>query len=295
MSEAEALQAFVALLGRDILSRIGAIVRPNTAGSSTLAALSCPCEHAEAVAAIVSAEPFVNHNYERDHQINLWFVVAAPSEERLAETLHGITTKTGCNVLDLRLENPYHIDLGFSLTSRGSKYRESKATSRLATLDERRLLAAIEDGLPVTPRPFATVAQYLGVGEADVIASIQTMLRDGVISRFGCIVRHRQIGFVANAMAVWDVPDGNVDDAGMKLAREEGVTLCYRRNRQLPDWRYNLFAMIHGKHQENVRQQINTLIKRNDLGVYAHDVLFSTRCFTQRGARFSDCRKEAAA
>jgi len=293
LTAAETIESLAALQDRGILGRIGAVVRPNTAGASTLAALSCPPDDLDRVAAIVSAEPYVNHNYERSHSINLWFVVAAPCEDGLSRTLARIAEAAGSPVLDLRLQRAYHIDLGFGLAAAGSKPEARNSAGRCATAEERQLLAAIEDGLPLVARPFAAVARRLGWSEARVTELLAAMLRDGIITRFGCVIRHREVGFTANAMAVWDVPQDLVDGIGARLAAVDGVTLCYRRNRQAPGWPYNLFAMVHGREEEAVRHRIRRAITSCGLADFPHDVLFSRRCFTQRGARFA-ARGEAA-
>ena len=113
VSEAEVLAALGRLLDAGILSRVGAVVRPNCAGRSTLAAMAVPSDRLEAVSALVSAYPEVNHNYERDHRINLWFVAAAPDETQLQAVLAEIEARTGITVLDLPLLEAFHIDLGF--------------------------------------------------------------------------------------------------------------------------------------------------------------------------------------
>jgi DNA-binding Lrp family transcriptional regulator len=112
-SEAEALAAVRARGARGVLQRVGAVVRSGSVGCSTLAAMQVPAERLAEVAALVSAIPEVNHNYEREHELNLWFVVAAPTEDRLASVLEEIARTTGIEVLDLRLVEAYHIDLGF--------------------------------------------------------------------------------------------------------------------------------------------------------------------------------------
>ena len=294
LSEQEVIASLGALLANASLGRVGAVVRPNTAGASTLAALSCPPERIGEVAAIVSGEPYVNHNYERGHAINLWFVVAAPSERELSATLRRIAGKTGLEVLDLRLERPYHIDLGFRLAKKHTKIPAGGEVRQATTL-ERGILAAIENGLPLVPRPYLAVARGLGLSEQAVIEMLGGLVADGIIARLGCVLRHRTIGFTANAMAVWNVPDGRVDEVGLRLAAQDDVTLCYRRNRFPPSWRYNLFAMIHGRREAEVRARIGELAAQCGLADYSHDVLFSRRCFIQRGARFALPVQEAAA
>jgi len=115
LSEQEVLDHLKILADRGTYSRIGAVVRPNTIGASTLAAIRVPPQRLDAVAAFVSAQPEVNHNYEREHSINLWFVVAAADGDAVAGVLARIETETGLEVLDLPLERAFHIDLGFDL------------------------------------------------------------------------------------------------------------------------------------------------------------------------------------
>ena len=294
LSEAETLSALGGLQANGMLSRIGAVVRPNRAGASTLAAVSCPPHLVQPTAEIISAEAFVNHNYERQHAINLWFVVAAPSRDELEATLLRITRKTGFEILDLRLERPHHIDLGFGLSGPGTKTSCNDAPARLATAEETAVLAAIEDGLPLVAHPYAAVAQGLGWTETQVLGLLHQMLSDGIISRLGCVIRHRSVGYTANAMAVWDVPEAEADATGERLAREADVTLCYRRNRWLPAWPYNLFAMIHGRSEEAVRKRIAGIAEATGLSGHPNAILFSRRCFKQRGARFAGPARQAA-
>jgi DNA-binding Lrp family transcriptional regulator len=295
LTETETINTFVRLAERGIVNRIGAVVRPNMAGASTLAALSAPGEAFEEAAKIVSSEPFVTHNYERDHPINLWFVVAAPTQEAFSQTLNSIRQRTQCLVLDLRLARSYHIDLGFSLSGQSQRRTMTAGATRAATADERLLLAAIEDGLPLVPRPYLHVAHQLGWREGGVLERLAVLLDTGILSRFGCVLNHRTIGFTANAMAVWDVGDRCVDGFGQRLAGQLDVTLCYRRNRCLPAWAYNLFAMIHGRDEIAVRRRISDIASACSLKPYDHAILFSRRCFTQRGARFKAQPRERAA
>jgi DNA-binding Lrp family transcriptional regulator len=159
---------------------------------------------------------------------------------------------------------------------------------------DRRLLAAIQDGLPVVERPFQAVGEAIGLSENEVIAWLERMIDDGVIKRFGVIVRHRELGYRANAMVVWDVPDARVAEAGRTLAGMPFVTLCYRRPRRPPAWPYNLFCMIHGRE----RGAVETLVEQASAAAGLEDlpraVLFSRRRFKQRGARYAPAHLEVA-
>jgi siroheme decarboxylase len=115
ITENEVLARLEALKHAGAISRVGAVVRPNTVGVSTLAAMAVPPEALEAVAAIVSGYVEVNHNYEREHRLNLWFVAQAPDSLRLTEVLEEIAGRTGYEVLSFPLIEDYHIDLGFEM------------------------------------------------------------------------------------------------------------------------------------------------------------------------------------
>lgn len=288
----EVLRRLATLRRHGVVSRVGPVFAPGRIGASTLAAMAVPPARLESVAACVNRYRAVNHNYEREHAINLWFVLAAPDADELDGALTDIRRRTGLEVLDLRLERAYHIDLGFPLWRRASAERGAAPTGaytpgRQAALDasDRRLVGVIQDGLPLTARPYAVVAQRAGLSESQVMDRLGRLLDDGVIKRMGVIVRHRELGYRANAMVVFDVPDHRVDAAGERLARIAQVTLCYRRSRHLPQWPYNLYCMIHGQDRTEVTGWVDGL-PGDVVGDLDRAVLFSRRRFRQRGARY---------
>lgn len=271
------------------ISRVGAVFAPKRIGASTLAAMAVPPEQLEAVATAVNRFPEVNHNYEREHCYNLWFVVTAGSEGRLQATLGAIEQAAGHPLLALPLLEEFHIDLGFSLL--GSKVKTpavARPVQPLAPMaeEERRLVSVLQEGLPLFIRPFALIAERIGASESEVLGRIGRWLEDGAIKRFGIVVRHRELGFTANAMLVHDIADERVSELGRALAEEPAVTLCYRRPRLLPDWPYNLFCMIHGRERDEVEAIIADLRQRHGLNDCAHDVLFSLTRYKQNGARY---------
>ncbi len=153
---------------------------------------------------------------------------------------------------------------------------------------DRRVLAAIQGGLPLVSHPYADIGARVGLSEAEVIARLARLQQSGVIRRFGVVVRHHELGYGANAMVVWDVPDEQVSQLGRCLAGFDFITLCYRRPRRLPTWRYNLYCMIHGRDREQVRAHLEWMVNRCGLHNLPHAVLFSRRRFKQRGAVYFD-------
>ena len=272
------------------ISRVGAVFAPKRIGASTLAAMAVPPEQLEVVAAAVNRFPEVNHNYEREHHYNLWFVVTAGSEGRLQATLGAIEKAAGYSLLALPLVEEFHIDLGFSLL--GDKAKQvavARPVKPLVPMEEaeRRLVSVLQEGLPLFIRPFSLIAERIGASESEVLGRIGRWLEDGAIKRFGVVVRHHELGFRANAMLVHDIPDDRVSELGRALAEEPDVTLCYRRPRVLPDWPYNLFCMIHGRERGEVENIIADLRQRHGLTECAHDILFSLTRFKQSGARYA--------
>ncbi len=154
------------------------------------------------------------------------------------------------------------------------------------TDQDKALLAAIENGLPLTPRPYAEIADRLGWEEERVIERLRHLTADGSIKRFGVIVRHHELGYRANAMTVFDIDDTDVETAGTTLAALPYVTLCYRRPRRLPNWPYNLFCMIHGRDEKEVRAQVDAAAVAARIAERPRAVLFSRRRFKQRGAQY---------
>lgn len=152
---------------------------------------------------------------------------------------------------------------------------------------DRCLIAAVQGGLPLVPQPFAAVAAHVGLTEDETIERLRSLMAVGLIKRFGIVVRHHELGYRANAMTVWDIPDASVDEIGHRMAAFPCVTLCYRRPRHLPEWRYNLFAMVHGRDRLVVEAQISLMAEHLDIADLPRQALFSLRRFKQRGARYA--------
>ncbi len=293
IGEDRVLRLLAQLQAEGRISRVGVVFRPNSVGASTLAAMAVPEPELERIAEIVSAFPEVNHNYEREHRYNLWFVATAPDAARLEQALARIAEGTGFPPVSLPLQAEYHIDLGFDMSGECATREleeEDEAPeppSFLRHPSDTALVAAIQDGFPLASRPYADIAARAGLAEHEVIARLCQWLAEGVVKRVGVIVRHHELGYRANAMVVWDVPDAEADRVGRAFARREFVTLCYRRPRRLPDWPYNLFCMIHGRDRATVLRHIETLGRDTGLPGLSHEVLFSRRRFKQRGARYA--------
>ena len=149
------------------------------------------------------------------------------------------------------------------------------------------LVKATQHGLPLVPRPYQAVADDLGIGEAQVISLLRAMLADGRIRRIGAVPNHYALGYGANAMSVWDVPDEAVGSLGPRVGALPFVTHCYRRPRHLPEWPNNLFALVHGRRRDETAGKIDTIRATLGRSLRASDVLYSTRILKKTGLRIA--------
>jgi len=155
----------------------------------------------------------------------------------------------------------------------------------MLTDEERALILAVQDGLPIVPEPYRAVAEQMGTTEEHVRELLRALLARGVIKRLGAVPNHIALGFTANGMAVWDVPDDRVSEVGRKVGGFSEVSHCYRRPRRPPDWPYNLFAMVHGRSRPEVLAAVERIAAEAGIADLPHTVLFSRRQFRKRGAR----------
>ncbi|MEO5371960.1 MAG: hypothetical protein H7833_17970 [Magnetococcus sp. DMHC-1] len=164
------------------------------------------------------------------------------------------------------------------------------------TLDvqQRRLIQAIQGGFPIVSHPYREIGQTLGISEEAVIAGVAELQQLGIIKRMGIVVRHHELGYQANAMVVWDIPEAELPGLANKICAYPFVHLCYQRQRVIPEWPYNLYCMIHGRQRHEVLEQVGHLMTECGLRPYPHKILFSNRRFKQRGARYLPQSQAAA-
>ena len=154
------------------------------------------------------------------------------------------------------------------------------------TILDKKLITALEKGLPICTKPYHYIAKQVGITPEEVLKRIEELQQQALIKRFGVVVRHKELGYHANGMVVWDIPDEQVRKLGQCISQYSFVTLCYRRPRRLPLWRYNLFTMVHGHNREEVEKSVAEIVEQCDLQHIPHKILFSTRRFKQRGASY---------
>lgn len=118
---------------------------------------------------------------------------------------------------------------------------------------DKKIIMELQAGLPLASRPFRELAQRLGISEAELLARVQALQQNGFMRRIGAALRHRRVGFKANAMIVWDIPEEIINEVGEQMAKLPEVTHCYQRL-SLPQWPYNFYTMVHGHSQEECQQ-----------------------------------------
>lgn len=150
---------------------------------------------------------------------------------------------------------------------------------------DRKIIVATQEGLPLTPHPYHDIADKLGVSPDEVISRMQKMKDTGVIRRIAAVPDHYKLGYTLNGMTVWDVPDEKVQELGQKLGAMDCVSHCYHRPRHPPIWNYNLFAMVHGRTQEEVDVHIQAIVELLGEHNRGNEVLFSKRILKKTGLR----------
>ena len=281
------------LLDRGLLSRFGPLFDAERLGGRfTLAAMAVPEADFDRVAAQLAALPEVAHNYRRDHALNMWCVLATPSEASLGEALAHLQDLTGLEVLDFPKLAEYHLGFWLQLEEDGGLGMRRWVRSPTASpipLDalDHALVTATQGGLPLVAAPYVEIARRLGQAHATVLERLAGMLARGAIRRIGAVPNHYRLGLRGNGMTVWDIEDEAVDRLGAAIGALEGVSHCYRRPRRLPLWPYNLFAMLHGRDRAEVlaaAARVQELVADRCRG---HEVLFSAGVLKKTGLRFT--------
>jgi len=289
--ETSVIAAIRGLLDRGWLTRFGPLFNAERMGGGlVLAAMAVPEAQYDRVAGILNGIPEVAHNYRRDHRLNMWFVLATDSPQAIGTGIRAIEAATGLSVYAFPKEREYYLGLWFELGADGGLRTRSLPSTpygpqpALEELD-RHIVAATQDGLPLTPEPCETVAAAAGCEPCEVVARMEAMLRSGVIRRIGVVPNHYKLGFRGNGMTVWNIPDERLDAVGERVGALDYVSHCYARPRHLPEWPYNLFAMVHGRDRRQVKDQVEEVARLLSGEAIGHEVLFSSAVLKKTGMR----------
>ncbi len=284
LGEDAVLSRLARLADAGAIARVGAVRRANAIGRSTLAAISAAPEEVERIGALLCAEAGINHVYLRENALNLWFVATGPDREHVDATLARIGERAARPVVDLPLVRAYHIDLGFALDGPTAKPMARPFRPAELRPGDAALTQELCDGLPLVSRPWAALAERLGRDERTILGDVARLLDAGALTRLGVIVRHRRLGWRANAMVCFAPAEEQIDEAGERLAAQPGVTLCYRRRPDPAHWPFPLFCMVHGRSRQETLAMLHPAVHAAGLADADRRILFSTRCFRQTGA-----------
>ncbi len=279
------------------LSRFGPLYDAKQMGGGlTLAALSVPENQFEKITGIVNAFEEVAHNYRREHKLNMWFVLATETETAIQNVISDIESQTGLKVFNCPKLQEFYVGLKLYIDSAGQvdtvpmdvdpDRTDNSNRAPVAPNDfERKIIAATQAGLPLVSKPYELIAKQLESDVKNIMNSFDSLLNNATMRRIGAVPNHYKLGLRGNGMTVWDVPDELVNEIGEKIGSMDFVSHCYQRPRHLPDWPYNLCAMVHGSDKEKAFQKLEEMEAELYPYNFRHDVLFSSAILKKSGLR----------
>lgn len=291
LNEPEVLDRVVQLREKKIIRILGPVFNSRALGyQSTLVAMRVPEERIESAAHIVTQHPGVGHNYQREHQYNLWFTLAIRGDADLSEALGEFDKQIQPEVMfELPALKLFKIRLFFDMEGNGNNSEDTISTepqpvSVPLSQVERSVINQVQQQLPLIRRPFDALARNAGVNVDEFVSVCRSLQQRGIMRRFGASIEHQNAGFVANAMVCWEVPSSVVDEVGYKMAGFKEVTHCYERQTG-PQWpRYNIFTMIHGN---TVQQNDDTVARMlGETGIKEYETLSTVREFKKERVKY---------
>ena len=292
VSEEEVLRTVRKLKDEGIIRQTSAIFDTKRLGyRSSLVAFKLPPERIEEAAEFINSHPGVSHNYERNHDFNLWFTLAVPPDSLMGlegTIAHMKQVTRAEEAIALPTLKMFKISVKLDTTGKQGKKEKVKPKAYKPIKMKARHYAVIRElqkDLPVTPQPFTGAISRLGMSYEEFFTMAETLKEAGVMRRFATILNHRKAGFTANAMSVWRVPEDRAEELGKQIAEFRAVSHCYLRP-SYPQWPYNLFAMVHAKSQEACDGVIEEIAKETGLKEYAK--LYSTREFKKKRLVYFD-------
>ena len=273
-----------------VLRQLSAIFDTRALGySSALIAAKVDPDHIDEAAAVISEHPGVSHNYKRNHDYNLWYTVAVPPGESLAEHIDVLHRESGSRITrTLPTIKLYKIGVKLDMTGQTAadakvEVLERERPERRAEMPapdlselEHATIRVVQHDLANVERPFAVYAEQIGMGttEDDVLAVLRSLEERKLMRRFAAVMNHRSAGFKANAMGVWAVPEERLDEIGPQMAGFAAVSHCYRRP-TYDDWPYSVFTMVHGRSARDCEATIDAI--RTETGVDEYCLLWSIK------------------
>jgi siroheme decarboxylase len=285
LPEAEVIARVGALKDAHVLRQVSAIFDTRKIGyRSSLVAMRVAPERLPEAARIINEHPGVSHNYERNHEFNLWFTVAVSPPSTVEEHVGALHEKAGAEATRiLQTLKLFKIGVKLDMTGKsditardpGAVRREAdwNVGQALSPLDVQ-LVRELQKDLLLAPHPFLPAATRLGITEDTLLAEARRMMEQGILRRFAAVLYHRKAGFKSNAMGVWRAPEDRVEELGFEMASFAAVSHCYQRP-VYPDWPYNIFTMVHGRTSEECERILGAIAEATGIADYVS--LYSTR------------------
>ena len=268
-----------------VLRQLSAIFDTRKLGyTSSLVAMEIESDQLENVASQINRHPGVSHNYERDHQFNLWFTLAVPPGADLKEELEKFNVLKGIKKVRM-LPTLQLFKIGVKLdmvddkkhdVAPSEEKKEIKNVKFTPTEQDKNFIRELQKDMEIIDEPFVNAANNLGIAENELFEKMKYYEDIGVMRRFAAILRHRQVGFTANGMIVWKVPEDRIAKVGETLGSFPQVSHCYERP-TYADWPYNVFSMIHCKTHDEAYEMAKTI--QDQIHVDEYQILFSSREF----------------
>jgi len=292
LSEEDVMRRISLMKRSGLIRQINAIFDTRKLGyKSALVAFAVEKKKLDSVAHEVNKHPGVSHNYERDHEFNMWFTLAVPPDGDLKRDLEQMASLEG--VIKFRLLPTLKLyKIGVKLDMVNNDPNKLTPDDNIKKLDQKKFeltsrdkefIRELQKDLDVSTRPFDDSAKNLGITLAELFKKAAEYESIGVMRRFAAILRHRDAGFTANGMVVWKVSDDKIDEVGYKLASFPQVSHCYRRP-VYPDWPFSLFSMIHARTVEAANKIAVEL--SNFVGINEYRILFSSREFKKERVKY---------
>lgn len=288
----EVIHRIEQLKAKGVIRQISPVLDARSLGyQTTLVAMRVAESQLDGAEQLIVKHPGVSHGYERDHYFNLWFTLAIPAGVDIESELEQLTSPIGAEAtLALPAVKVFKIGAYFDMAgdgqvTAGAVAQHSRILPQQVKLSptDRLVINELQQDLPLVPAPFTAMAARLSMDVEHFLAWCQSLLRRGIMRRFGASINHIRAGFKANAMACWVAPPDTVEIVGRKLALLPEVSHCYERKTN-PLWQYNLFAMIHG-HTRQTCQEIANQVSR-EVGVTDYVLLFSTKEFKKTRTKY---------
>lgn len=273
----------------DAIRQMSAIFDTKALGykSSLVAARISPEKLDKMAVEVFNQHPGITHNYKRNHDFNLWFTIAVPPNSRFGlektveilgemadvESIRILPTlklfKIGVQ-LDVKNESDHNAKAKPNYTE---EMRNAAMQSEVTEQDIQVILELQKD-LPVVSRPYDELAQNVSMSTEEFLSYAHKFVEKGQMRRFSAVLNHRKAGFRANGMGVWAVPEDQANEIGLKMGSFRAVSHCYLRP-TYPDWKYNIFTMVHGRDMEECEAILNAIEK--ETGITDRITLYSTK------------------